>query len=125
MVRENRQLGNVKGAGKAHLSGSARLIRAPAVLRHLRYMLLCEKELRIGHEPTRKAPCRLGLKGGDVEHCTEVFSLPFVVSVRSEVGLGSRSLPPRLPIRTHRLEGPGRSLERLAECDFTNHGWIS
>ncbi len=45
MVRENRQLGNVKGAGKAHRSGNARLIRAPAVLRHLRYMLLCDRHI--------------------------------------------------------------------------------
>jgi hypothetical protein len=57
--------------------------------------VLREKELRICREPTRKAPSKLRSKGAEVEDSAVAFAPPFVVSLRSELGPGSRAVPPQ------------------------------
>lgn len=86
--------------------------------------VLREKELRIGLEPTRKAPRKRHSQSGVVEHSSLAFALPFVVSLRSKHRFSSEFDSPHLPIRPYRLEDSRRSLQRRAECYHTNHRWI-
>src|SRR5258705_11432518 len=65
--------------------------------------------LRIGREPPRRSACEFRDRDED-EDFRVLSDLVFIVLLRCELCLRSRSDPPHLPIRTHRLEASGRSL---------------
>src|ERR1700693_4100840 len=102
------------------------LFKDSQILQHFAVHVCCSGEgAQIGREPTRKAACRLCSKSRGVGSSATPFSFPFVIYLRSKLALGSRSVTPHLPIRTHHMEDSGRILERRAACNYTDYGWIS
>src|ERR1700733_7258627 len=90
---------------------SPELFKDSQILQHFAVHVCCSGEgAQIGREPTRKAACRLCSKSRGVGSSARPFSVPFVISLRSEIALCSRAGPPYLPVRTHRMEDSGRSL---------------
>jgi len=79
-------LGSVEGSGQSAFQREClgTIVDSASVLYSQFIYVVREKELRIGLEPTRKAPGKLCFQSGEVERSALVFALHFIVFLRSE-----------------------------------------